>query len=136
MSVSEQTAELPGLDVPLRLEQAVKFGFPFGGMTVSGLRRERDRGNLHIERIAGKEFTTLRDIGEMRVKCRENLRVPASISVNGVAAKPSMSSSMGKTKSSLAAAEMIAEALKRPSASTSAKSTNQIGETVIQLRSE
>jgi hypothetical protein len=66
----EQPAQA-GLDTPLRLEQAVKVAFPFGGMTVSGLRRERDRGNLGIEKIAGKEFTTLRNIEEMRAKCRE-----------------------------------------------------------------
>ena len=28
------------LDTPLRLRDAVKIAFPFGGMTVSGLRRE------------------------------------------------------------------------------------------------
>jgi hypothetical protein len=39
MSLGKQTEhELPGLDSPLRLEQAVKLAFPFGGMTVSGLR--------------------------------------------------------------------------------------------------
>src|SRR3977135_4027527 len=45
---------------------AVKYGFPHGGMTVSGLRREADRGRLAVERIANNDFTTLRAIEEMR----------------------------------------------------------------------
>jgi hypothetical protein len=57
-------------DCPLRLEDAVKYGFPFGGMTVSGLRRESEKGRLAIERIANKDFTTLRAIEEMRKSCR------------------------------------------------------------------
>jgi hypothetical protein len=57
-------------DHPLRLEDAIKYGFPYGGMTVSGLRREAARGRLVIERIANKDFTTLRNIEEMRNSCR------------------------------------------------------------------
>jgi hypothetical protein len=57
-------------DHPLRLEDAIKYGFPYGGMTVSGLRREAARGRLVIERIANKDFTTLRNIEEMRKSCR------------------------------------------------------------------
>jgi len=57
-------------DDPLRLEEAIKFGFPHGGMTVSGLRREAVRGRLVIEKIANKDFTTLRAIEEMRKLCR------------------------------------------------------------------
>ena len=58
-----------GLDEPLRLVDAVKYGFRHGGMTVSGLRKESRRGRLVIERIAGKDFTTLRAIEEMRRQC-------------------------------------------------------------------
>src|ERR1700738_474885 len=57
-------------DHPLRLEDAIKYGFPYGGMTVSGLRREAARGRLIIERIANKDFTSLRNIEEMRKSCR------------------------------------------------------------------
>jgi hypothetical protein len=57
-------------DCPLRLEDAVKYGFPYGGMTTSGLRRESEKGRLTIERIANKDFTTLRAINEMRKLCR------------------------------------------------------------------
>src|ERR1019366_4442358 len=38
-------------------------------MTVSGLRKEAGRGRLAIERVAGKDYTTLSAIAEMRKKC-------------------------------------------------------------------
>ena len=38
-------------DTPLRLEDAIKIAFPNGGMTVSGLCRERDRNRLIVEKI-------------------------------------------------------------------------------------
>ena len=43
-------------NTPLRLADAVKIAFPMGGMTVAGLRRERDRSRLVIEKIAGKDL--------------------------------------------------------------------------------
>ena len=61
-------------DTPLRLADAVKIAFPMGGMTVAGLRRERDRSRLIIEKIAGKEFTTLAHIERMRELCRDEVR--------------------------------------------------------------
>src|ERR1700758_196430 len=54
---------------PLRLEIAARLAFPDGGVTASSLRREAARGNLVIERIAGKDFTTLQAIEEMRKRC-------------------------------------------------------------------
>src|SRR5262245_63982208 len=59
-----------GPDTPLRLDMAARVAFPAGGMTASGLRREAARGRLTIERIAGKDFTTLSAIATMREKCR------------------------------------------------------------------
>jgi hypothetical protein len=55
---------------PLRLKIAAELAFPGGGMTASGLRREADRGRLIVERIAGKDYTTLRAIADMRSLCR------------------------------------------------------------------
>ncbi len=55
----------------LRLVDAVKIEFPLGGMTVAGLRREGDGNRLVIEKIAGKEFTTLAHVKRMRELCRE-----------------------------------------------------------------
>src|SRR5690242_13251714 len=57
---------------PLRLDLAAKLAFPGGGMTARGLRRECARGRLVIERIAGKDFTTLASIERMRELCRVN----------------------------------------------------------------
>src|SRR6266403_1489429 len=63
-------------DAPLRLSIAAKLAFPDGSMTVSGLRREADRGRLRIERIAGKDFTTLEEIKRMRELCRVQAKEP------------------------------------------------------------
>jgi hypothetical protein len=62
-------------DTPLRLADALKIAFPMGGMTLSGLRKEVARGRLAVEVIAGKQFTTLAAIEEMRRLCRENPKV-------------------------------------------------------------
>jgi len=57
-------------DTPLRLEAAAAIAFPDGGMTANGLRRESKRGRLVIERVAGKDYTTLAHIKRMRELCR------------------------------------------------------------------
>jgi hypothetical protein len=57
-------------DAPVRLSIAAKLAFPDGSMTASGLRREAVRGRLHIERVAGKDYTTLEAIKRMRELCR------------------------------------------------------------------
>jgi hypothetical protein len=61
-----------GHDTPLRLEAAAAIAFPDGGMTANGLRRESKRGRLVIERVAGKDYTTLNHIKRMRELCRVN----------------------------------------------------------------
>lgn len=55
---------------PLPLAIAAALAFPAGNMTASSLRRESRRGRLRIERIAGKDHTTLAAIAEMRERCR------------------------------------------------------------------
>src|SRR5689334_13615062 len=62
-------------DAPLRLSVAAAIAFPDGSMSASGLRREAARGRLVIERIAGKDFTTLANIERMRELCRVETRV-------------------------------------------------------------
>src|SRR5215471_7823918 len=59
-------------DTPLRLEAAAAIAFPDGGMTASGLRRESKRGRLVIERVAGKDYTTIGHITRMRELCHVN----------------------------------------------------------------
>ena len=62
--------ELVGPDAPLRLEVAAALAYPDGSMTASGLRKEARKGRLVIERTAGKDYTTLAAIEEMRALCR------------------------------------------------------------------
>ena len=54
---------------PLQLGVAARLAYPDGSMTASGLRKEAERGRLAIERVAGKDYTTLSAIAEMREKC-------------------------------------------------------------------
>jgi hypothetical protein len=83
-------------DAPLRLQIAAKLAFPDGSMTASGLRREAVRGRLHIERIAGKDYTTtLEEIKRMRELCRVQTKVPGSISE-----KPDISTESSPTRPS------------------------------------
>src|ERR1700737_4565873 len=65
-------------DTPLRLEIAATLAFPDGSMTAAGLRREGARGRLVIERIAGKDYTTLGKIERMREICRVQAKAPDS----------------------------------------------------------
>ena len=88
--IKKKRAEIT-FDTPLRLGEAVKIAFPSGGMTVSGLRRERDRNRLIVERIAGKEFTTLAHIERMRELCRVEAKVPDSNSKLPDGTKPETS---------------------------------------------
>ena len=57
-------------DTPLRLHQAAKIAFPGGGVSAATLRSAAKRGQLVIERVGGKDFTTLGHIKRMREQCR------------------------------------------------------------------
>src|SRR6476646_9793678 len=70
--------ELIRPDTPLRLNIAAALGYPDGSMTAAGLRREAARGRLVIERIAGKDFTTLANIEQMRELCRVQAKARVS----------------------------------------------------------
>ena len=70
-----------GLDSPLILSVAAAVAFPDGSMTPSGLRKEAARGRLVIERIAGKDYTTLANINLMRELCRLEAKEPDCTSV-------------------------------------------------------
>ncbi|MET3991628.1 hypothetical protein ABID65_003268 [Bradyrhizobium sp. S3.9.2] len=72
------SADVVSPNAPLRLRRAAELAFPGGGMTASGLRREAIRGRLVIERIAGKDYTTLAAIAKMRNLCR----VPAKLEIS------------------------------------------------------
>lgn len=113
-------------DDPVRLAQILLLAFPHGGMTVSGLRKEATRGRLLVMRIAGKDFTTMRSIEEMKEKCRVPANLPASGSGQQARIGPQHgSSSTAESSSALLAAQMIVAELKRPSPSTSHGSSLQ-----------
>ena len=119
-----------GPDEPILLKAAAEIAFPDGSMGVSGLRRERDRGNLIVERICGREYVTLAEIGRMREKCRARRRVPdytcdqsGEAPTEGLSSDPPTSS---ETAASCARRDLLLQTLnglKGPSANTSAKST-------------
>jgi hypothetical protein len=79
-----------GNDQPLRLDVAASLAFPDGSMTASGLRREAGKGRLVIERIAGKDYTTVNEIEKMRVLCRlvQKARVSGFAGSAAVSAEP------------------------------------------------
>ena len=87
-----------GPTTPLRLETAAKLAFPDGSMKLAGLRREIARGRLAYEVIAGKHYTTLKYIEEMRDLCRVQVKDRASISVlRAVRTGPSSSTPSGSS---------------------------------------
>jgi len=57
-------------DTPLRLDEAARLAFPDGSISGAALRRAGRAGKLAIERIAGKDYTTLAHIRAMRERCR------------------------------------------------------------------
>lgn len=61
-----------GLDVPVPIKKAGEVFFR-GALTASAFRREHQKGNLQLLRIAGKDFVTKRDLLEMLRLC-SNLR--------------------------------------------------------------
>jgi len=129
-----------GPDTPLRLDVAARLAFPplpngKPSMTASGLRKEAARGRLAVERIAGKDFTTLAAIANMRMLCRLAQVPQGSISASGETERTPGSSSIPDARSAQAHLRTIAERLKKPSKATSGKNTAPISETVIPLGS-
>jgi hypothetical protein len=115
-----------GHDQPLRLAVAAALAFPDGSMTASGLRREAARGRLAIERIAGKDYTTLANIERMRELCRVEAKVHTCGYVERSTIEPAGSpmplcgsSRTADTAKAQDAAQMIVDELKRHSPATS-----------------
>jgi hypothetical protein len=100
-------------DTPLRLSIAAAVAFPDGSMTASGLRRERDRGRLVVERIASKEYTTLANIERMRQLCRVGHDLPGSTFEKDEDGLRNGSSSTAAVKSAQERAKEISKRLKR-----------------------
>lgn len=116
-------------DTPLRLDVAAALKFPDGSMTARGLRREIARGRLAFARVAGKDYTTLRDLDEMVKLCRHERKArdcghdpQDATSESASPIPPSGSSSTEDISKAHAAASMIVQALKKNSGATSPKS--------------
>jgi hypothetical protein len=116
-------------DTPLRLDVAAALAYPDGSMTASGLRKEAGRGRLVIERTAGKDYTTLRYIEQMRKLCRVEARDRAygcvehnMIAMAASPMPPSGSSKTANTERARDAALTIVEGLRRRSRPTSPSS--------------
>jgi hypothetical protein len=109
-----------GKDTPMRLSKAARLAFPDGSVTASALRKEAKRGHLVIERIAGKDYTTMQHIEEMRKQCRVESRRSAFTSASEGARheKESGSSSTATFKQARDAAMMSAQKLKKRSPTT------------------
>ena len=112
-------------DAPVRLAAILPVAFPHGGMTVSGLRKEAARGRLTIMRIAGKDFTTLQSIEEMKEKCRVPANRPDYGCDRPAKTEPLHgSSSTAANSTALAAALLIVKGLKEPSQNISRGSSS------------
>ena len=97
-SAASEDNKAISIEAPLRLGVAAAIAFPDGSMTASGLRREAARGRLVIERIAGKDYTTLANIERMRKLCRVEAKAQGSTCAGHAqasAAKPSGLSATG-----------------------------------------
>ena len=89
---------------PLRLSVAAEIAFPDGSISGKALQREAAHGRLEIERITGKDFTTLGAIERMRERCRVQPSHPHCTSANAPAGNPSSSFSIEAARSALAEA--------------------------------
>jgi hypothetical protein len=114
---------------PLRLDIAARLAFPDGSIGASALRTEWKNGNLRIETIANKQFTTLQDIEDMRKKCVSQ-KGQGSISKESGETKaesspsaPCGSSVTERIASAQAALKATANKLKKGSANTSPQNT-------------
>ena len=97
-----------GRDEPIRLEVAAVIAFPDGSMKAGGLRRERDKGTLEVERICNRDYTTLSAIDRMRERCLVK-KEPGSISSRS-GAPPMAGLSSGRSGSSETAAGCVPRA--------------------------
>ena len=134
-------------NTPLRLAVAAEIAFPDGSISASSLRKERDAGRLIVERIAGKEYTTLANIQEMRRLCRaqspdlgsgENPKNTTRTENSAVMRRGS--SEMAEKKSAQAYALAVVSSLQKKPSKPSGATSSKAGErrasaTVTPLRS-
>jgi hypothetical protein len=106
----------------LRLETAARAAFPDGSIKANGLRREAAAGHLAIYRIAGKDFTTLADIQEMKKQCRVQAKGRTSTTTNSGAC---CTSETDNSNAAIASMKQTARVLKESLQNTSSKNTTR-----------
>jgi hypothetical protein len=121
----------------LRLEVAATLGFPDRSVSVAALRREAAAGRLTIYAIAGKHFTTLNDIEEMKKICRVPVKAQGSTSKRRRTGNGSGSSATVSEVSARAALKATAQALRGslPPISPASTTPRLAGAAVIPMRS-
>jgi hypothetical protein len=123
---------------PLRLEVLAVLAYPDGSMNAKSLRGMRDAGKLTVERTAGKDYSTLEYIEEMRKLCRVQAKVPDSGPTSATAKLCGSSATHSGTLAQVALSAKVQKAtrasqkLKKGSPNTSVKNTihGQTGEVV------
>lgn len=96
-----------------------------GKVTARALRTEARKGRLHLTRVAGKDYVTESDLGEMIERCRAAQRGPGCGSTAGQGGSPLGSSSMPDAKLAQDAAKATALALRERLAGTSPTNTTR-----------
>lgn len=106
---------------PITLAEACEI-FPHAKLTISTLRAEANRGHLDIFRPGKRDYTTLRSMREMVIKCQDESRRRGSTSTqiagNGL-------SETVRTSSALDALNQTVTTLKSGLPSISGASTNR-----------
>lgn len=125
------TAPDPYEDSPLTLKEACQIFFR-GRITPVTLRAEARRGRLTIMRVGRADFVTPQAMREMMTKCQDQ---PKELGSTSIQSNANGSSETDRSQSALAAANQIGQALKKNSAPTSARSSNQSPGKVIPLGS-
>ena len=105
---------------PLLLEDAAKIASPGGNMTALILRRQAAKGNLTIEKIGNRVYTTLADVEEMRKRCRVNPKDQGSGPEKVAGAT---TTSVTPLESALALADSLMEKHRKPPRATPPKSS-------------
>jgi len=94
-----------------------------GKVTARALRTEARKGRLHLTRVAGKDYVTESDLGEMIERCRAAQRGLGCGSIAAQGGSPHGSSSTPDASTAQAAAKATVQALRERLAATSPTNT-------------
>lgn len=118
-------------DTPITLDEACEVLFR-GAIKSATLMAEADRGNLRLEKIGRRFFTTPEAIREMRTRCRVQEKKQGSDS-GKTATEESGSSKMDRDTAAQAALKKMLAGLKSGSPNTSQTSTSRPSAEVVPI---